>query len=224
MDNRYICVFDYETGGKDKNTCEITQIGACIIDRWNLEIIDTFNSLAKPLDFDAIEDEALKITGLTKDILSKAPSIKIVWPNFVEWVSKHNKSKNSNNSFMAPIAAGYNIVNYDLPITERYCQMYGPWDDKWKQQKVFNPIHKIDIMDHMWFWTENTPEVKSLKLTSVCEWMGFSEAEIENAHDALQDVKNTAKILIRLIKMQRGLTSINPETGRPRLQMKDAFK
>ena len=63
MDNRSICVFDYETGGKNKNTCEITQIGACIIDRWSLEIIDTFNSLAKPLDFDAIEDEALKIGG-----------------------------------------------------------------------------------------------------------------------------------------------------------------
>ena len=68
------------------------------------------------------------------------------------------------------------------------------------------------------------PDVKSLKLTSICEWMGFSKAEIENAHDALQDVKNTAKILVRLIKMQRGLTAVNPDTGRPRLQMKDAFK
>ncbi len=71
MDNRSICVFDYETGGKDKNTCEITQIGACIIDRWSLEVIDTFNSLAKPLDFDALEEEALR-----EDLSGEAGNLK----------------------------------------------------------------------------------------------------------------------------------------------------
>ena len=77
-------------------------------------------------------------------------------------------------------------------------------------------------MDHMWFWTENNEEVKSLKLTSICEWMGFSKEEIENAHDALQDVKNTAKIIVRLLRMQRSLTSAG-EHGQPRLKMKNAF-
>ncbi len=224
MDNRNICVFDYETTGRDKNKCEITQIGGCIIDRWKLETIDTFKSMAKPLDFDAIEEEALQVTGITREQLEEAPNIKIVWSNFTNWVQKYNKSKNGNNSFMAPIAAGYNITGYDLPITDRYCKKYGPWDEKWQTQKLFNPVYKIDVMDHMWFWTENNAEVKSLKLTSICEWMGFTKAEIEGAHDALQDVKNTAKILIRLLKMERGLTDINPETGEPRLQMKDSFK
>ena len=77
-------------------------------------------------------------------------------------------------------------------------------------------------MDHMWFWTENNDDIKSLKLTSVCEWMGFSKAEIENAHDALQDVKNTAKILVRLMRMSRTLTA-GDENNSPRLQMKNSF-
>ena len=75
----------------------------------------------------------------------------------------------------------------------------------------------------MFFWTENNDSIKSLKLTSVCEWMGFATEEIENAHDALQDVLNTAKIVVRLLRMQRSLTATSPETGQPRLKMKNAF-
>jgi len=39
----------------------------------------------------------------------------------------------------------------------------------------------------------------------------------------LQDVLNTAKIVIRLLRMQRSLTAACEETGKPRLQMKNAF-
>jgi len=222
MNYNNICVFDFETGGKDPSKCEILQIGACIIDKWNLEVVDEFNSLCKPEDLDAVEDEALEVNGLKRKDLKKAIDVKIVWGQFVDWVNKYNKSKGPLNTFLAPVPAGYNIVGYDLPIVNRYCKKYGPWDKKRKDQKLFNQINKLDLMDHMWFWTENNSDIKSLKLTAVCEWMGFSKAEIENAHDALQDVKNTAKIIIRLMRMARSLTT-SDEHNQPRLQMKNAF-
>ena len=137
-------------------------------------------------------------------------------------MNKYNKSKGPLGSYRAPIPAGYNIIGYDMPIVQRYCEKYGPWDKKRGDQKLFNQLHKLDLMDHMWFWTENNDDLKSLKLTSVCEWMGFSKAEIENAHDALQDVKNTAKILVRLMRMARTLTA-GDEYNSPRLQMKNSF-
>tara|TARA_R110000751_G_scaffold84920_1_gene169676 strand:+ start:17 stop:700 length:684 start_codon:yes stop_codon:yes gene_type:complete len=222
MNYNNICVFDFETGGRDPNTCEILQIGACIIDKWNLEIIDEFNCLCKPEDMDAIEEGALRVNKIKKEDLEKAVDVKIVWGQFVSWVNKYNKSKGALGTFKAPIPAGYNIIGYDLPIVKRYCEKYGPWDKKRNDQKLFNQLHKLDLMDHMWFWTENNDDIKSLKLTSVCEWMGFSKAELENAHDALQDVKNTAKILVRLMRMSRTLTAGN-ENHNPRLQMKNSF-
>tara|TARA_R110000824_G_scaffold177357_5_gene356704 strand:+ start:622 stop:1299 length:678 start_codon:yes stop_codon:yes gene_type:complete len=216
-----ICVFDFETGGKNPHECEITQIGACIIDRWNLKIIDEFKSMAKPENLDSVEQGALDVTGFTIAQLEKAPNIKLVWSKFVNWVNKHNKSKGNLGSYMAPIPAGYNILGYDMIIVNRYCKEYGPWNDNRGQQKLFNPIYKIDLMDHMWFWTENNPEIKSLKLTSVCEWLGFDKEDIENAHDALQDVHNTSKIIIRLLNMQRGLTGTDGTEAR--LSMKGSF-
>lgn len=223
MNYNNICVFDFETSSADKNTCQVLQIGAAIIDRWNLNIIDTFNCLAKPDDMDAVEDEALQINRLKREDLAKAPDIKIVWGQFVNWVNKHNKSKGPLNTFRAPIPAGYNIIGYDMPIVQRYCKKYGSWDEKRKEQKIFNQLHKIDLMDHMFFWTENNDTIKSLKLTSVCEWMGFTKDDVENAHDALQDVLNTSKIIIRLLRMQRSLTAASEDTGQPRLKMKNAF-
>ena len=92
MNYNNICVFDFETSSADKNTCQILQIGAAIIDRSNLSVIDTFNCLAKPEDMDAVEDEALQINRLKREDLAKAPDVKIVWGLFVDWVNKHNKS------------------------------------------------------------------------------------------------------------------------------------
>ena len=223
MNYNNICVFDFETGGRDPNSCEILQIGACMIDRWNLEIIDTFNSLAKPRFPDKVEDGALEVNRLSREDLDKAPDIKIVWEQFTSWVNKYNKSKGALGPYNAPIASGYNIIGYDLPILSRYCKEFGPWDEKKATQKLFNQIYKFDLMDHMWFWTENNDQIKSLKLTSVCEWMGFSKADLENAHDAMQDVKNTAQIIVKLIRMQRSLTSVSPSTGKPRLEMRNSF-
>ena len=50
----------------------------------------------------------------------------------------------------------------------------------------------------------NNPEIKSISMDNMREYMGLSD---ENAHDALQDVKDTANIMIRFMKFYRGLAS-----------------
>lgn len=218
----HLCVFDFETGGKDRRTCEIIQIGACIIDRRSLRIVDEFETLCKPLDFDALEQEALDINKKTKEELQAAPEMSFVWPQFVDWVNKYNISKGTPNPFSAPIAAGYNIVGYDLPITTRYCEKYGPFDEVRGEQKLFNQVLKYDLMDHLWFWTENLAEVTSLKLEDMCRYFGFPEEAIAGSHDALQDVRNCAIIIQRFLRVQRHLTQADTE-GRSRLQMRDWY-
>lgn len=57
-------------------------------------------------------------------------------------------------------------------------------------------------MDNMFMWTEGDPSVKSISMDNLRERMGLSA---ENAHDALQDVKDTANIFIKMLKTHRAV-------------------
>lgn len=178
--------------------------------------------MAKPESWDNVESEALTVNKLTKEELEKAPEIKLVWSQFVNWVQKYNRGKN-NDVWSAPVACGYNILGYDMPLTSKYCQRYKTaWDEKRNSAKLFHPIHVIDLMHHMFFWTESLPEPRYLKLTAVQEWMGFAKANIEEAHNALSDVKACTKILQKLISLERYLV-LPREDLPPRLIMKNCF-
>jgi len=222
MDNRHFLCFDFETGGKSTETAEILQIGACVIDRNSLKIKDSFTSLMKPEDFDALEEEALQVNGLTREQLAEAPEASVMFPTFAAWIQKFNINK-TKNSFGAPIPVTWGGDRFDIPILDRYCKDYGYWDKKWGNSTLVNPVFTFDVMKHMWFWTRTLADVKNVKLVTVLEWMGVSPDEIaECAHDAMWDVEWTAKIAIRLLKTGVYLTSVNEE-GQRRLNMEGCF-
>lgn len=208
MTSRDIICFDFETGGRNPHKCQPTQIAAIALDGRNFKPKGTFNSLMRPIlddekaiamGFDPLEDEALKITRKTREELAKAPLPKTVWKKFANFVEKYNWK---GTSFFAPIPCGFNIIGYDMHIVNRLCKEYGPWDDNRQQQKLFHQIYKIDVMDDVWLWTESDPDVKSISMDSLRERMGLSK---DNAHDALQDVKDTANIFIKLQKSRRAV-------------------
>jgi exonuclease I len=57
-------------------------------------------------------------------------------------------------------------------------------------------------MDNVFLWTEGDPSVRSISMDSLRQRMGLSK---ENAHDALQDVKDEANIFIKLLKTHRSV-------------------
>jgi exonuclease I len=87
-------------------------------------------------------------------------------------------------------------------IINRLCKEYGPYNEERSQQKLFHAIWKIDVMDNVFAWTEGDPSVKSISMDSLRERMGLSK---DNAHDALQDVKDTANIMIKFMKTHRAV-------------------
>ena len=213
MNYRDIIVFDFETGGRNPHMCQPTQIAAVAIHARKLELQPggTFNSEIRPIidddeaikaGVDPLEEEALKITRKTRDKLAKAPLPKTVWGKFAQFCEKYNFKK---TSYYAPIAAGYNINGYDMPIVERMCQEYGPIDAKRGRQKIFNPIFTIDVMQHIYCWFENNQDVKGYSMDYMRDYLGMGDKSKENAHDALQDVKDTANIMIKFMKLQRSL-------------------
>ena len=220
MNYRDIIVFDFETGSRNPHKTQPTQIAAIAIHGRKLTVQPGgyFNSEIRPIlddekavamGLDPIEDEALEITNKTRKALAKAPNPRQVWEKFSTFVNKYNYKK---TQWYAPIPCGYNIIGFDMPIVERMCQLYGPKDEKTNSQKLFSKVNKIDVMDMVWLWMENNPDVKSISLDNMRTLMGMSG---ENSHDALQDVKDTANIMIRFMRLYRALA--------PKTQFEKAF-
>lgn len=208
MANRDFIIFDFETGSRNPHKTQPTQIAALALDGRNFSVKGQFNSEIQPIfddekaiaaGLDPIEDEALKITHKTRDNLAKAPSLKSVWDKFTKFVSQYNWK---GDAFFNPIPVGFNILGFDMIIVNRLCEQFGPWDKERNQQKLFSKVYKFDIMDNIFAWTESDPSVKSISMDSLRERMGLGT---ENAHDALQDVKDEANIFIKLMKTHRAV-------------------
>jgi DNA polymerase III epsilon subunit-like protein len=205
---RDFIVFDFETGSRNPSKTQPTQLAAIALDGRNFKLKGTFNSEIRPIlddekaiemGFDPLEDEALRITGKDRESLAKAPLPKTVWKKFCDFVNQHNWK---GTQWFAPIPAGFNIIGFDMIIVNRLCKAYGPYDKERGQQKLFNKIYKVDMMDNMFMWTEGDPSIKSISMDSLRDRMGLSK---ENAHDALQDVKDTANIMIKFMKTHRAV-------------------
>jgi DNA polymerase III epsilon subunit-like protein len=208
MANRDFICFDFETGSRKPHRTQPTQIAAIALDGRSLTVKGQFNSEIKPIfddekaiaaGFDPIQDEALKITGKTREALQEAPSLKSVWNKFTKFVDQYNWK---GDPFYNPIPVGFNILGFDMHIINRLCKEFGPWDKEREQQKLFSRVYKIDIMDSIFAWTESDPSVRSISMDSLRERMGLS---FDNAHDALQDVKDEANIFIKLMKTHRAV-------------------
>lgn len=206
INTRTYIFYDFETGSKNGPTTQPLELAAVAICPRKLEVIEEslFHSFIKPWpeevriakELDSIEDEALKVNNITLDMLEDSPTEDVVWGNFVEWTYQYNFKK---SSWDAPIQAHFNGTNFDVKIVDRLCKMYGPWDKKRGQQKVFNPIESVDLARITYLFNENN-EVEGNSMNAVREWLGLST---EGSHRASTDVLDGARILCRFMKLIR---------------------
>lgn len=222
-----ICVFDFETDGSDPTFCSPVQIAAVMIDPINLEIIDgsEFNINFKPevlennpdytYETDILDFHA-KVKGTDKSsVLAEwhgYPSQKSSWGLFVDYLEKYHCRGSKKSQFTAPIAAGYNIHRFDLVIVDRLSRKYNN-TNKENRSNLFFMRDVIDLMNIMFLWFENNQDLKSYTLDNVRDYMGISK---DGAHDAIKDVKDSAEILIRFMKLHRKLAH--------KVSFKDSFK
>lgn len=222
-----ICVFDFETDGSDPKSCSPVQIAAVIVDPLNLEIIpnsefhinfkpevlednDDYNYTTDILDFHS------KVKGCSKDdVLNEwknYPKQQQSWNMFVNYLDKYHSRSSKKSQFSAPIPAGYNINRFDLKIIDRLSQKYGNVN-KEKSTDIFYPRDVVDVMNLIFYWFEHNGDLKSYTLDSLREYFGIDKT---GAHDAIKDVKDTAEIMIRFLRLHRNLAS--------KIKFKDSFK
>jgi DNA polymerase III epsilon subunit-like protein len=214
-----LCVFDLETDGSNPDLCSPVQIAALIIDPYKLEVIkdSEFNINLKPSileeqpeyvygDSDVLDFHA-KVRGCDKTkILEDWRSYQQQdkgWKMFVSYLEKYHIRSDKKSCFTAPIAAGYNINRFDLRIIDRLSQKYKNLN-KEGRSSLFYPRDVLDLMNIVFYWFEGNSELKNYTLDNVREYFGMSK---EGSHDALNDVRATADLLIRFMKLHRNVST-----------------
>jgi DNA polymerase III epsilon subunit-like protein len=214
-----ICVFDLETDGSNPDVCSPVQIASVIIDPYKLEPIkdSEFNINLKPAilderpdyiydDTDVLDFHA-KVRGCDKSqILADWKSYQNQdsgWKMFVSYLDKYHIRSDKRSCFTAPIAAGYNINRFDLRIIDRLSIRYKNLN-KEGRTSLFYPRDVLDLMNIVFYWFEGNNELKNYTLDNVREYLGMSK---EGSHDALNDVRATADILIRFMKLHRNVSN-----------------
>lgn len=286
MNMNDLVFLDFETTSVNPYSCQPTQLAACVIHGRKLEVHDKsiFSSYIQPiwdveeckkLGLDPITDEVLEKTKIDIEDLKKAPTLKLVWNQFEQYINKYNPKK---SKWGAPIKAGMNIDKYDAIIIDRICgghfrkarteldklrsggiipidgtnvitraqdeldswtgaeapdsvysfleyvakikpvtfpepYGFGPWDSERQEETLFFPRDSVDLLRILWMWTENLPEIKSLSMDSVREWLGISTV---GAHNAIKDIQDGAEILIKFLKLHRNFV--------PKVKFRNAFR
>lgn len=214
--NNYIFL-DLETGSKNKNKTQPTQLAAIALDGRTGKIIQNseFCSYIKPIfdeaeckkaGVDSIQNEALEITKITIEQLEAAPDIKTVWKDFCEYVERFNVGK---GQWDAPIMAGFNIDNFDAEIVRRIAGQkpynLGPFDKEYGQCTLFHPIHTMDIMKDIRRWTMFNRSIRSVSMDSMREYFKMKK---DGAHNALTDVRQGAAILEKFFNLYKTISPL----------------
>lgn len=199
--------FDFETGSTTPETTQPLELAAVAICPRKLELIPNslFHSFIKPLSdedaikrgLDPVQKSALDVNKIKLEDLEDAPNEKTVWGSFTNWTYQWNIQKDSWN---APIAVHFNGQNFDMKIVSRLCKEYGPYNDKRKEQKIFNPIQQIDLKDICFLVNENNPEIEFNNMNAIREWLGMTT---EGSHRADRDVIDGANIYCRFQRFIR---------------------
>lgn len=179
-----ILFFDLETTGVDPKIHGIHQIAGMIeIDG---EIKERFNYQVKPFVEKVIEDEALKVAGVTLEKIQKYPSNYDVYNSFVSMLGRYVDKFNKKDKFFL---AGYNNASFDNPFLRQWFL-----DNK---DTYFGSWFWSNCIDIMVLATEHLKADRStmfdFKLKTVAEKMGV-KVEHDNLHDAMYDIEITRAI------------------------------
>ncbi len=217
MNKNFICVFDFETDSSDPNSelCNPVELSAKMVHPRTLQVVPNseFSKLIRP---EGIEDREKYIKDhkstldwhckkdkvSVNELLDKwegAPDQKTVFEKFKEYLLQYNSKQERRTQYSAPIAAGHNIVKFDLLIMDRICSKLGMVTSR-GNNNLFHNRDVIDSMHLMFYWFESNPDVKSYSFDFIREYFNL---DAEGAHSADVDVDQTADLIMRFLKLHR---------------------
>jgi DNA polymerase III alpha subunit (gram-positive type) len=183
--NLALVYFDLETGGLSRERHPIIQLAACATDAAG-EIVAEFE---QKIAFDPARatQRALRMNHFQAVDWLGAQGERAVLEEFSAWLQPYctipKTSKNGETRLLAQLG-GHNAGGFDLPFLQtayRRCKLPFPAD-----YHVFDTVAAAHLLTML-----GAPRPKSYKLVDLCASFGV---EIDKAHDALGDVRATAKL------------------------------
>lgn len=176
--------FDLETTGTNPGKNGIHQIsGEIVIDGVSME---QFDFHVQPNPKAIIEEEALKVAGVTREQVLAYPPMQQVYSEFVAMLEKYVDKYNKKDKFFL---VGYNNAAFDNPFLRGFFlqngdQYFGSWF--W--------ANTIDVMVlASAYLATRRPDMENFKLSTVAKTLGV-DVESESLHNALYDIRLTKAV------------------------------
>ena len=185
-----IIFIDTETGGVNTEKSALIQLSGII--RVNKKDVETFNFFIKPFENSEVNEKALEVQGRTLEELKtdKYVEEKEVYKQFVNLLDKYVDKYDKTDKF---IVAGYN-VRFDVDMLKAFFQRHGNnFLFSYLDSSMLDPLYSIRLLQVAGI----LPVLENNKLETWCKHFGI---ELK-AHDSLEDVKATKKIIGKLIEL-----------------------
>ena len=187
-----IIFIDTETGGVNPEKSALIQLSGII--RIDKKDIEKFNFYIKPFENSEVTEKALEVQGRTLEELKTEKYIeeKEVYKQFVNLLDKYIDKYDRTDKF---VVAGYN-VRFDVDILKAFFQRHGNnFLFSYLDSSMLDPLYSIRLLQI----AEVLPVLENNKLETWCKHFGI---ELK-AHDSLEDIEATKKLIGKLISLIR---------------------
>lgn len=187
-----IIFIDTETGGVNPEKAALIQLSGII--RIDKKDVEKFNFFIKPFENSEVNEKALEVQGRTLEELKtdKYVEEKEVYKQFVNLLDKYIDKYDKSNKF---IVAGYN-VRFDVDMLKAFFQRHGNnFLFSYLDSSMLDPLYSIRLLQI----AEVLPVLENNKLETWCKHFGI---ELK-AHDSLEDIEATKKLIGKLISLIR---------------------
>lgn len=186
--------FDLETTGTNPGKHGIHQIsGQIVIDG---VVKESFDFHVQPNPKALIEEEALKVGGVTREQILAYPPMQQVYQEFVAMLGKYVDKFNKKDKFFL---VGYNNAAFDNQFLRGFFLQNG------------------DVYFGSWFWSNSIdvmvlasaylatrrPDMENFKLSTVAKTLGVNVND-ESLHDAMYDIELTKAVFDIVTRNQHG--------------------
>ncbi|WP_338937650.1 3'-5' exonuclease [Fusobacterium pseudoperiodonticum] len=187
-----IIFIDTETGGVNPEKAALIQLSGII--RIDKKDVEKFNFYIKPFENSEVNEKALEVQGRTLEELKtdKYVEEKEVYKQFIKLLDKYIDKYDTTDKF---IVAGYN-VRFDVDILKAFFQRHGNnFLFSYLDSSMLDPLYSIRLLQI----AEVLPVLENNKLETWCKHFGI---ELK-AHDSLEDIEATKKLIGKLILLIR---------------------
>ena len=187
-----IIFIDTETGGVNPEKAALIQLSGII--RIDKKDVEKFNFFIKPFENSEVNEKALEVQGRILEELKtdKYVEEKEVYKQFIKLLDKYIDKYDRTDKF---IVAGYN-VRFDVDVLKAFFQRHGNnFLFSYLDSSMLDPLYSIRLLQI----AEVLPVLENNKLETWCKHFGI---ELK-AHDSLEDIEATKKLIGKLISLIR---------------------